>query len=54
MRYKLIKKSYFVYLSGKPIMPHLLRYQGLVVDDGGLSRFIKRGLALDASNLPAP
>jgi len=43
MRYKLIKKSYFVYLSGKPIIPHLLRYQGLAVNDYGFT--------LDASNL---
>ena len=40
MRYKLIKKSNFVYPLGKPMTPHLLRYQGLAVDDGGLSRFI--------------
>jgi len=46
MRYKLIKKSYFVYLSGKPMIPYLLRYQGLVVDD--------YDFALDASNLRHP
>jgi len=46
MRYKLIKKSCFVYLSGKPIMPHLLRYQGLAVND--------YDFALDASNLGHP
>jgi len=43
MRYKLIKKSYFVYLSGKPRIPHLLRYQGLAVGD--------YGFVLDALNL---
>ena len=46
MTYKLIKKSYFVYLSGKPIIPHLLRYQGLAVND--------YDFALDASNLGHP
>jgi len=46
MRYKFIKKSHFVYLSGKPMIPHLLRYQGLAVDD--------YGFALDASNLRHP
>jgi hypothetical protein len=46
MRYKLIKKSSFVYLSGKPMMPHLLRYQGLAVDD--------YGFALDALNMGHP
>jgi hypothetical protein len=35
MRYKLIKKSHFVYPLGKPMIPHLLRYQGLAVDDYG-------------------
>ena len=39
----LLKKSHFVYLSGKPRIPHLLRYQGLAVDDCGF--------ALDALNL---
>ena len=43
MRYKLIKKSNYVYPLGKPMTPHLLRYQGLAVDD--------YGLALNASNL---
>ena len=33
MRYKFLKKSHFVYLSEKPMIPHLLRYQGLAVDD---------------------
>ena len=33
MRYKLIKNPHFVYLSGKPRIPHLLRYQGFVVGD---------------------
>ncbi len=33
MRYKLIKNSYFVYLSGKPIIPHFLRCRGLAVAD---------------------
>jgi hypothetical protein len=46
MRYKLIKKSHFVYLSGNPMIPHLLRYQGLAVDD--------YGVALDALNLGHP
>jgi hypothetical protein len=46
MRYKFIKKSHFVCLSGKPMIPHLLRYQRLAVDD--------YGVALDALNLPAP
>jgi len=45
MRYKLIKKSHFVYPLGKSMTPHLLRYQGLAVDD--------YDFALDASNLPA-
>ena len=43
MRYKFIKKSNFVYLSGKPMIPYLLRYQGLAVDD--------YGFALDVSNI---
>jgi hypothetical protein len=43
MRYKLLKKSHFVYPLGKPMIPHLLRYQKLAVDD--------YGFALDASNL---
>ncbi|MBW2247758.1 MAG: hypothetical protein JRF62_11345 [Deltaproteobacteria bacterium] len=42
----MIKKSYFVYLSGKPMMPHLLRYKGLAVDD--------YGFALDALNMGHP
>jgi len=42
----LLKKSHFVYLSGKPRIPHLLCYQGLAVDD--------YGVALDASNLGHP
>jgi hypothetical protein len=42
MRYKLMKKSSFVYLSGKPMIPHLLCYQGLAVAD--------YDFALDASN----
>jgi hypothetical protein len=46
MRYKFIEKSHFVYLSGKPMTPHLIRYQRLAVDDYGVS--------LDALNLPAP
>ena len=47
MRYIFIqKKSHFVYLSGKPMTPHLFRYQGLAVDD--------YGFALDASNLWHP
>ena len=46
MRYKFIKKSHFVYPMGKPMAPHLLRYQGLAVDD--------YGFALDASNLGHP
>ena len=43
MRYKFLKKSHFVYLSGKPMIRHLLRYQGLAVDD--------YDFVLDASNL---
>jgi len=62
MRYTILKKSHFVYPAGKPMIPHLpairgifdLRYQGLAVDDGGLSRVIKRGFALDASKLGHP
>jgi hypothetical protein len=46
MRYKFIKKFQFVYLSGNPMIPHLLRYQGLAVDD--------YGVALDALNLRHP
>jgi len=46
MRYKFIKKSHFVYPLGKPMIPHLLCYQGLAVDD--------YGFALDASNLGHP
>ena len=45
MRYRFIEKSHFVYPLGKPTIPHLLRYQGLAVDD--------YDFALDASNLPA-
>ena len=41
--YIYLKKSYFVYLSGKPMIPHLPRYQGLAVDDYGFT--------LDASNM---
>ena len=37
------KKSYFVYLSGRPMIPHLLRYQGLEVND--------YDFALDALNM---
>jgi hypothetical protein len=57
MRYKLIKKSHFVYLSGNPMIPYLLRYlparalqwqagKGLAVDDYGVT--------LDALNLGHP
>jgi hypothetical protein len=45
MRYTL-KKSHFVHLSGKPMTPYLLRYQGLAVDD--------YGFALDALNIGHP
>jgi hypothetical protein len=31
MRYIIIKQSHFVYPAGKPIIPHLLRYQGFAV-----------------------
>ena len=41
-----IAATYFVYPAGKPMIPHLLRYQGLAVDD--------YGFALDASNLGHP
>jgi hypothetical protein len=46
MKYKFLKKFHFVYLSGKPRMPHFLRYQGFAVGD--------YGFALDASNLGHP
>ena len=46
MKYQFIKKSLFVYLSGKPMIPHLLCYQGLEVND--------YDFALDASNLGHP
>ena len=46
MRYKFIKRSHFVYPSGKLRIPHLLRYQGLAVDD--------YGFALNASDLGHP
>jgi len=46
MRYKIYKKSHFVYLSGKPMTPHLRRYQGLAVDD--------YAFVLDALNLRYP
>ena len=31
MRYIIIKQSHFVYPVGKPIIPHLRRYQGFAV-----------------------
>ena len=31
--YHLIKNFHFVYLLGKLMIPHLLRYQGVAVDD---------------------
>ena len=31
MRYIIIKQSHYVYLVGKPIIPHLRRYQGFAV-----------------------
>jgi hypothetical protein len=37
---------YFVYPSGKPMIPHLLCYQGLAVDD--------YGFALDAADMGHP
>jgi hypothetical protein len=46
MRYKLIRNTHFVYPLGKLMIPHLLRYQGLAVDD--------YGFALDASNIRHP
>jgi len=46
MRYKLIKNPILFTPLGKPMTPHLLRYQGLAVDD--------YGFALDASNLGHP
>jgi len=46
MRCKFIKQSYFVYPMGKPMIPHLLCYQGLAVGD--------YGFALDASDLGHP
>jgi hypothetical protein len=33
LRYTFLKKSHFVYPPGKPMIPHLLRYQGLAVED---------------------
>jgi len=45
MRYKFVKKSHFVCPLGKSMTPHLLRYQGLAVDDYGFT--------LDVSNLGA-
>jgi hypothetical protein len=45
----LIKLSHFVYPSGKPMSPHLLRCQGLAVDDYSLtSAELSRGPPLDA------
>jgi len=46
MKYKFDKKPHFVYLSGKPMTLHILRYQGFAVDD---YCFI-----LDASDLGHP
>ena len=46
MRCKFIKIPYFVYHSGKPRIPHLLRYQGFAVDDYGFT--------LDALDLGHP
>ena len=46
MRYKNVKKFHFVYLSGKPMISHLLCYQGLAVED--------YGFALDDSNMGHP
>jgi len=46
MGYKFIKKSRFVCPLGKSMTPHLLRYQGLAVDDYGFT--------LDVSNLGHP
>jgi hypothetical protein len=55
MRYKLIKNPHFVYLSGKPMIPYLLRYRGLAVayysfalgrlGSGASSTFAQLGLA---------
>jgi len=42
----LLEKSHVVYLSGKPMMPYLFRYQRLAVDDGGLSRFVYKASPL--------
>jgi len=41
-----LKISHFVYLSGKPMIPHLFCYQGLAVDD--------YSFALDALDLGHP
>jgi len=46
MRFKFIKKSHFVYPLGKPMIRHLLRYQGFAVDEYGFT--------LDALNLGHP
>ena len=46
MGYTCIKKPHFVYLSGKPMTAHLLRYQRFAVDD--------HGFTLDALNLGYP
>jgi hypothetical protein len=46
MRYRFIKNPHFVCLSGKPRIPHLLRYKGFAVEDYGFT--------LDALNLGHP
>ena len=33
MKYKRTTNSHFIYPSGKPMIPHLLCYQGLAVKD---------------------
>jgi hypothetical protein len=46
MKNTILKKSQFVYPTGKPMIPHLLRYQELAVND--------YGFALDALDLGHP
>jgi hypothetical protein len=48
MRYKYHFYFHFIYPAGKPIMPHLLRYQGFAVDYYG---FTLAALKLEHSQL---
>jgi len=59
MRYTISTKSHFVYPAGKPIIPHLFRYQGLAVvyygfalgclGSGPFSAFAQLGYEIDSS-----